>query len=173
MANVRGLRCALEGKIADAAQPDATVLSDARRRIDQGIAHLAIAVVYPATLARVPFKNLPTKMSAATLKFAVLTDTGEDLWHDGGIDNIMAELRRAHDIIVRDDVLQAAVDTLQIGLAEISSALLDNRGAIERLIHLLGVGVKGDVKAPVRNYLQACRADAGECPHFSGATFQR
>jgi len=149
IANVRGLRCALEGKIADAPQAETTVLSDARRRIDQGIAHLAIAVVYPAALARIPFKNLPQELSAATLKFAVLTDAGEDAWHDGGINNIMAELRRAHDIIVRDDVLQAAVNTLQLGLAEVSSALLDNHGACDRLIHVLGVGVKGDVKAPV------------------------
>lgn len=149
IANVRGLRCALEGKIADATQAEATVLADARQRIDQGIVHLAIAVVYPSALARASFKNLPSEMSAAILKFAVLTDAGEDLWHAGGINNIMAELRRAHDIIVRDDVLQAAVNTLQIGLAEISAALLDNRGATERLIRLLGVGVKSDVKAPV------------------------
>jgi hypothetical protein len=149
IANVRGLRCALEGKIADAAQAEATVLADAKRRIDQGIAHLAIAVVYPVALARVPFKNLPDELSRATLKFVVLTDAGEDTWHDGGINNIMAELRRAHDIIVRDDVLQAAVNTLQVGLAEVSSALLDNRGVCDRLVHVLGVGVRGDAKAPV------------------------
>ena len=61
----------------------------------------------------------------------------------------MAELRRAHEIIVRDDVLQAAVSTLQLGLAEVSSALMDNPGACDRLIHILGVGEKGDAKAPV------------------------
>ena len=59
IANVRGLRCALEGKIADAPQARTAVIADARRRIDQGVAHLAIAVVYPAELAHVPFRESP------------------------------------------------------------------------------------------------------------------
>jgi hypothetical protein len=43
----RGLRCGIEGNVADANQAKSVVLEDARERINQGIAHLAVAVEGP------------------------------------------------------------------------------------------------------------------------------
>jgi hypothetical protein len=115
----RGLRCAIEGKVGDTIQPKATVIADARGRIDQGIAHLAIAVVYPEALRSISFGLLQGQLNSAVLEFSVLTDPSEpEAWHTGGINQIVAELRRAHDVIVRDDVLQQSVNTLNIGLAD-------------------------------------------------------
>jgi hypothetical protein len=146
----RGLRCAIEGKVADTAQSKVAVVTDAKGRIDQGIAHLAIAVVYPADLRSAPFPLLQAQMNAVELEFAVLTDPDErETWHIGGVNQIVAELRRAHDVIVRDDVLQQSVNTLNIGLAEVASALLDNKGACDRLISVLGIGNKSDASSSV------------------------
>lgn len=147
MANFRGLRCAVEGKISDAPQAKRAVLADARRRIEQGIAHLAIAVVYPAAIRTSDFSGLEKTMASVELSFAVLTEAEVGGWHAGGVGEIAAELRRAHDVIVRDDVLQQAVNTLSIGLAEVADALLTNRGACDRLISLLGVGSKSNAAA--------------------------
>jgi hypothetical protein len=149
MAIMRGLRCAIEGKVADVADAAATVLADARKRLDQGIAHLAIAVVYPTNIRTISFSELPQALSVATLKFCVLTDVDQAMWHEGAINEILAELRRAHDVIVRDDVLQQAVDMLNIGLAEVTSALLDNHGACDRLIKVLGIGNKTNAATAV------------------------
>jgi hypothetical protein len=146
----RGLRCAIEGKVGDTLQPKATVIADAKGRIDQGIAHLAIAVVYPEALRSISFGLLQGQLNSAVLEFSVLTDPSEpEAWHSGGINQIVAELRRAHDVIVRDDVLQQSVNTLNIGLAEVASALLDNKGACDRLISVLGIGNKSHASSSV------------------------
>jgi hypothetical protein len=149
MAVMRGLRCAIEGKVADAPTAELAVLADAKERLDQGIAHLAIAVVYPTYIRTVFFRELPTALNAVRLKFAVLTGADEATWHEGAINDILAELRRAHDVIVRDDILQQAVDTLNIGLAEVTSALLDSQGTCDRLIKNLGIGVKNNAATSV------------------------
>jgi hypothetical protein len=142
MAVMRGLRCAIEGKVADTQNAESVVVADAKKRLDQGVAHLAIAVVYPTALRTTAFGELPAALSAAILKFSVLTDSEKLIWHEGAVNEILAELRRAHDIIVRDDVLQQAVDTLNIGLAEVTSALIGSRGTCDRLIKVLGIGTK-------------------------------
>lgn len=128
MASMRGLRCAIEGKVADTANAESVVVADAKKRLDQGVAHLAIAVVYPTSLRTTFFGKLPHVLSAAILKFSVLTDSERVVWHEGTVNEILAELRRAHDVIVRDDILQQAVDTLNIGLAEVTRALVGSRG---------------------------------------------
>jgi hypothetical protein len=149
IAKFRGLRCAIEGKIADTPRATTVVLRDAQSRIDQGIAHVAIAVVYPALLRSTDIKHLRRELGSARFEFCVLTDAGGEGWRHGGLNDIVAELRRAHEVIVRDDVLQQAVDTLNIGLAEVSSALLGSKGTCDRLIKVLGVGNKSDATASV------------------------
>jgi hypothetical protein len=144
MATLRGLRCAIEGKTADVPHAKAVVLDDARRRVDQGIAHLAIGVVYPRHLRTTPFPQLPDEMSRAVLEFTFITDTGPGSWHTGGITEILGELRRAHDVIVRDDVLQQSVDLLDVGIREVADALFGSGGTCDRLIKILGVGGKPD-----------------------------
>jgi hypothetical protein len=142
MVRLRGLRCAIEGKVADVADAENIVRGDARNRLDQGIAHLAVAVVYPKHLRTATISRLPNELDDAQFRFLVLTDGGDGSWHRGGIDEILNELRRAHDIVVRDDVLQYAVDTLNLGLAMVANALFSCGTTCDRLIDLLGVGTR-------------------------------
>jgi hypothetical protein len=147
IASFRGLRCVIEGKLADVANARAIVLEDAKRRLDQGLAHLTIGAVYPRNLRSTPIGQLGAEMSTASLEFCVLTEGETGSWHQGSIDEILNELRRAHQDIVRDDVLQRAVDTLKLGLAEVSNALYGNVAVCERLIQVLGIGDKPDAPA--------------------------
>src|SRR5690349_21246971 len=94
MAVMRGLRCAIEGKVADTANAEALVLADAKKRLDQGVAHLAIAVVYPNELRTTAFRDLSRSLSAANIKFCVLTDADQAdpnraAWHEGVINEIL------------------------------------------------------------------------------------
>jgi hypothetical protein len=76
LATFRGLRCAIEGKVADSSNARAQVLTDARGRIENGIAHIAIAVVYPTGLRSVEFSELRSALNTAQLDFLVLTEAG-------------------------------------------------------------------------------------------------
>ena len=147
MVKLRGLRCAIEGKVEDVADAQNVVLGDARGRVDQGIAHLAVAVVYPRNLRTTAIKQLASELDLTQFQFSVLTDAGDGPWHRGQISDILNELRRAHDIVVRDDVLQQAVDTLNIGLATVANALFSSGSTCDRLIQLLGIGTRGNGSA--------------------------
>jgi hypothetical protein len=147
IAMFRGLRCVIEGKVADVPNARAIVLEDARRRLDQGLAHLTIGAVYPRQLRSTPIDRLTSEMGDARLEFCVLTEGQSGSWHQGGINDILGELRRAHQDIVRDDVLQQAVEILNLGIAEVSSALFGNVTVCERLIKVLGIGDKSDAPA--------------------------
>lgn len=105
IAAFRGLRCAIEGKVADVAQARTIVAEDARKRGDQGVAHMAVGVVYPAPLRTTEFSGLPLAIGSAMLDFVVFTEAGPGDWRVGGINEMLEELRRAHETIVRDDVL--------------------------------------------------------------------
>jgi hypothetical protein len=147
MAALRGLRCAIEGKVADVQHAKAIVLEDARRRVDQGIAHIAMAVVYPRHLRTTDFAELPDAIDRAVLEFCLIIDAGPTPWQTGGVTEIVGALRRMHGVIVRDDVLQQAVDLLSIGIHEVANAVLGNRGASDRLVSVLGVGGRPDAAA--------------------------
>lgn len=149
MATFRGLRCAIEGKTGDVPLATAHVLEDARGRISQGIAHLAIAAVYPRELRSIDIMHLNQEMGRARLEFTILADeNAEANWRSGGITEIVAELRRVHDTLVRDPVLQEAVGLLRIGIEEVANAVLSSKATAERIVTVIGVGGKPNA-APV------------------------
>lgn len=53
-----GLRCAIEGKSGDVQNAHEQLKADAAERVETGIAYMAIAVVYPATLRTTAFAEL-------------------------------------------------------------------------------------------------------------------
>jgi len=66
---------------------------------------MAVGVVYPAPLRTTEFSGLPLAIGSAMLDFVVFTEAGPGDWRVGGINEMLEELRRAHETIVRDDVL--------------------------------------------------------------------
>ena len=106
-----------------------------------------MAIVYPRHLRTTSFANLPDEMSRAALEFTLVIDAGSNPGHLGDVSEIVGALRRIHEVIVRDDVLQQAVDLLSVGIGEVANAVLSSRGASDRLIGVLGVGDRPDAAA--------------------------
>jgi hypothetical protein len=140
IATYRGLRCALEGKVADVPSARQLVAGDALRRVEQGIAHLAIGVVYPIGLRTTDFATLTTALNTSSFDFMVVTEVETGAWRSGGVDAILEELRRAHEAIVRDDVVTRAVQKLTLGMAGLANALINSSAVCDRLITVLGIG---------------------------------
>src|SRR5690242_1902058 len=63
----QGLRTVIEGKVEAAAASDA-VLGQAVERVEQGVAHIGIAVVYPSDLRKISFEKLPKALASAELR---------------------------------------------------------------------------------------------------------
>ena len=140
IASFRGLRCVLEGKVADVSNAKGIVLEDAKGRVEQGISQIAVALVYPEEFRDMDFSELPEALNATQFEFCVYTEAGAGEWHTGGLDAILSELRRAHDILVEDDVVKAAVDDLNLGLADVANNFISSAAICDRLIDVLGIG---------------------------------
>lgn len=139
-----GLRCAIEGKTGDVNHAQQMVKQDAVGRVEEGIAQLAIGVVYPRALRSTAFHELPAAMDAAMFEFFVQTELGAGDWRTGGVDAIGEELRRAHDGIVRDDVVVRAVEKIRFGMDAVASVLIPEPSICDRLISVLGIGEPGN-----------------------------
>jgi len=139
----QGLRTTIEGKFAGAGA-DAAVLGQAHQRVEEGIAHIALAVVYPVRLRTVPFRDLADEMGRATFRMAAITEASEGEWVEGGATEIAALLRRGFADLLREDVVADATVILEAGVDEFSTALLRTGGASERVAAVLS----GDATSP-------------------------
>jgi len=134
-----GLRTAIEGEVAD--QPDAAgrALESARRRVEDGIAHIGIGVVYPAELRRAEFRELQERLGRASLQIALVTEAGETGFAAGDVAYLERSLHAAFERLVREDVVAKAVAILDEAVNRFASALAPRPGVIGRIMDRLGI----------------------------------
>lgn len=134
-----GLRTAIEGEISG--QPDAQkkALESARKRVEEGVAHIGIAVIYPKHLRRTAFANLKSELASSELYIAILTESGETGFVAGNVDHLENALRHTFEQLVHEDVVAAAVAELDAGIGQFAHAIVENEGAIGRMADILGV----------------------------------
>ena len=137
--NFHGLRTAIEGEISN--QPDAEkkALDSARRRVEEGIAHIGIAIVYPGRLSKVAFVHLKSELANGELYIAILTESGETGFVTGNVDYLESALRHTFEQLVQEDVVAAAVAELDVGIGQFADAIVENEGAVGRMADILGV----------------------------------
>ena len=139
MVDFFGLRTAIEGEVDD--QDDAAIkaLASARKRVDQGIAHIAVAVVYPSSIRKHPFARLKEELAKGELKIAVVTESGDKGYNQGNVDRLGEFLRRAFGELVQEDVVSQAVDELKQGIEKFVAVTERDAGTIARLAEVLGI----------------------------------
>ena len=158
LVHYQGLRTAIEGRIAITQAAQNALLKKTRERVQKGIAHLGIAIIYPGSLRKVPFERLEQELAHASLRFAVISEVEdiqlvlrlpnepepEDLimpavWIDGDLGNLTDVLRRTYERLVREDVVQRAADNIQGGIVELSEVILRSPGSVARSATALGI----------------------------------
>ena len=144
MVTFQGLRTAIEGKVGDQSGAEAEALADATSRVEQGIAHIGVAVVYHASLRKGPFGNLAERMRRTQLRMAVYSETGGVGWIEGDVDHLAVVLRRTYEQLVQEDVVAAAAQTLDEAVGEFAAALRATPASVERLGEVLGIGEAAD-----------------------------
>jgi len=80
MFTLSGLRVIIEGKFSDTPDADNIVRSDALKRVQSGICHIAVALVYPKKIRTVPTSQLEKTLSTSRLKFLIIAETGLTEW---------------------------------------------------------------------------------------------
>jgi len=163
-----GLTVAIEGKIESS-----LVIEDARRRVEQGLAHIAIAVDYPAGL-RVAgdLKELKREMASTPLKIAVVTEAGETGFAEGDLSFIDNLLRRTHEELVKEDVVSEAVDYIRQANAELAKHLMDRPAVLKRVAKALDIQPGKAEKEKDNKRVEKATAGVGALIIFNAILFQ-
>ena len=136
----RGLRTVIEGKVADKSGAGEKALAQARDRVSSGVAHIGIALLYPAAIRKTPsFPELQDVLISCTFKVAVCSETGETGWTEGGIDYLADVLRGTFDQLIREDAVTKAVDALNAGIDQFSRTVFTSSATIQRAAEILGI----------------------------------
>jgi hypothetical protein len=168
----RGLRCIIEGKIGDVPNAQQLVQDNARQRVDSGLAHLAIGVVYPEQLRSQSLDDIKTNLNNVQLGFYVHTENGPGPWHEGKLDDIISEIRHAHEIIIRDDVVTRAVGKLSEAIEYFSNFLQRYPAVCNRMIKTLGIGDVSNIKGPLQVKRRITASQIGTLTIVNAMLFQ-
>lgn len=134
-----GLRTAIEGEVSDQPNAEARALDSARKRVEDGIAHIGIGVVYPSSLRQVAFADLKGQLSACALRIAVVTEAGETGFTEGSVDDLADILRRTFDQLVKEDVVAQAVAALEGGIEIFAGVVSSSSATVLRVADALGI----------------------------------
>ena len=168
----RGLRLVIEGKVDDVKDGHRVVSKQAVSRIEDAIAHISMAVVYPSSLRETPFADLKTEFGNCLLEFRVFSENGASTWRKGRLHTIMAELRRIQEHLARDDAVQQAASDLRERLDGIADLFAINKGVCDRLTEILGVGVPKKEKAAQQAKRRIASAKIGALAVANAFIFQ-
>lgn len=152
----RGLRLVIEGEFA---APHAKKNAKKRaseavlRRIEEGLAHLGIAVVYPDDLRTIRFRE---ELAQSKFEFAVITETqpaetqqlpliyareeNHFKFIRGSLNDLVEVLHQSYDQLIQDTVLQRAVSLVGEGIGHLVNALTGQPAVPERFAVVLEVG---------------------------------
>ncbi|MBO9308763.1 MAG: hypothetical protein J7551_03150 [Chloroflexi bacterium] len=126
----RGLRLMVEGEVDDLLEPEEKAYRAARRRLEEGLAHIAIGVVYPALLRNVPFRKLHRAIHESRLRFVVLIPSAlEASFVEGKVSDFRDMLERAYDHLLREDEVSEAVAIIESAVEQFAQVVIQHFSA--------------------------------------------
>jgi len=148
--DLQGLRLMIEAEYGP--QNKDKALDKAQSRLDQGLAHIGVALVYPAHLRTVPFKELSGVLEAAQLSFVILDEVSATqtqlhlygvepktpVFTAGSVDDLVEGLRRSFERLAKDDVVTEAVKLIQQKVDGVERALAAQPASATRVARVLG-----------------------------------
>lgn len=134
--NFQGLRTAIEGEIAGPqAREKAAKL--ATHRVETGVSHIGIGVVYPASLRETDFAQLKHELAHATLEIGITTESGEAEFHAGDINYLERALRSTFEQLIKEDVVAQAVALLDNAIDFFTGYIGNHEGIISKITFAL------------------------------------
>lgn len=134
-----GLRTVIEGEVAYRKKAREIALGSARRRVEEGIAHIGVAVIYPAGIRKVDFSEVKAALSKCELQIAIITESGSSGFVPGNVDYLEGSLRHAFEQLVQENVVMQAVATLDAGIERFADMVAAKAGDMGRLAECLGI----------------------------------
>ncbi|MGB9590622.1 MAG: N-6 DNA methylase, partial [Candidatus Hydrothermia bacterium] len=141
LVEIQGLRLMIEGEVGT--QETAAVkkaANSAKSRIEGGLAHIALGVVYPEFLVEMTsWEGLKEKIREETLLFRIFTESKETEIFKGNPRALAEALRRTVEELAQEDVVKEAVTIMEAGLEVLTREVLPKPGVIGRFAIALGI----------------------------------
>ena len=143
LADLWGVRIVIEGRSNTTGSISKTLFRDAKKRIEDGVSPICLAVLYPPDLRQVEADtDLEKTIEKAPLKVRVLSESSDGEWADTNVNGLAGILRRSYELLVSEDVVKSSVTSLEEAIEQASSALAAVKATPARLRKLLGVPEK-------------------------------
>lgn len=137
---MRGIRVVIEAKFVDHVKAETVVLSDARNRVRNGIAHIAVAVIYPLSLRSASTTNVLEELESAELKYCIVSELADkESWYEGTPAKVLARIRRVQEALSKDDIVERTARKISTQLDAISELWIGQTGTCDRLSEFLGI----------------------------------
>lgn len=145
VADLLGVRMVIEGRFNSGGTARASLLKDARERVEQGISPVCLAVLYPPDLRSADsVPRLRRNIAEATLTIRVISENSDGEWAEGTVDDIVEALRRSYELLVSEDVVVAAVGEIASGIEIASDLFARTPSLAERFRKALGIPEDSD-----------------------------
>lgn len=152
----QGLRLIIEGEYFLTPSAAKKAYESAKARVEEGIAHLGIAVLYPKELKLAEFSEAKSLLANANLKYVFIAEnittaskqlgifaieSDEEInFVEGNISALSESLRRAYEQLITDEVLEKSIQALEEGLEFFSYVVSSQPATSERFRKVLGIG---------------------------------
>lgn len=140
VADLLGIRMVIEGRFNSGQPARASLLMDARERVEQGVSPVCLAVLYPPELRSADsLSRLRRNLERALLVIRVISENNDGEWADGTVDDIVETLRRSYELLVSEDVVVAAVMEIASGIETASNLFTRTQSLSDRFRKALGI----------------------------------
>src|SRR5262249_30713116 len=118
---------------------------DARRRVEEGISPICLAVLYPKELRQVTsLPDLRKALGRAQLTVRVVSEGSDGDWAETSLDGLADILRRSYELLVSEDVVVTAVAELGGAIDSATETFAAGPATPQRLRALLGIPAETD-----------------------------
>lgn len=138
----RGLRLAIEGEVGDHSDAERMAWRKASERVEKGIAHIGLALVYPEKLRhQESFERLLSAFERTTFRFTACIPPIPERpkWHEGDIDTLRNVLEAAFDQLASEDEVQKAAQVMGGAIRALADEMLSWGVTVDRLAYPLGI----------------------------------
>lgn len=142
LVSFKGLRLIIEGKVGDLWNAEQLAWRKARERVEKGIAHLSLALVYPPKLREAEsFEHLLDEFERTTFCFAVCIPPIPEKppWRDGDLEALRNALEVAFQQLASEDEVKQAADVLREAVRSLAQEILAWGISVDRLAYPLGI----------------------------------
>lgn len=145
VADLLGIRMVIEGRFNTSSSISASLLKDAKERVEQGISPVCLAVLYPPDLRSAEsLTRLRQNLEKAKLTIRVISENSDGEWADAAVDDIVETLRRSYELLVSEDIVVAAVGEIAGGIDTATDLFTRAPALSERFRQALGIPRQAD-----------------------------